>query len=80
LTIGEIVTAACASPFLTGCGDSRMRSLVLGAGIFAIVPGMPRSMPFRLLGGRERVTNFTDCPLTQNRRRDPGFPVFGFYR
>src|SRR5260221_2868898 len=39
--IGEMVTAACASMLLIGRGDSRMRSLalVLGAAIFAIVPG-----------------------------------------
>ena len=39
--IGEIATAVCARIFLIGHGDSRMRSLVLmlGAGIFAIVPG-----------------------------------------
>src|ERR1700737_76776 len=39
--IGEIVTPVCACIFLIGHGDSRMRSLVLvlGAGIFAIVPG-----------------------------------------
>ena len=39
--IGEIVTAIFASIFLTGGGDSRMRSfvLVLGAGLIAIVPG-----------------------------------------
>jgi cytochrome c len=41
LTVGEIVAAVCASVFLIGYGDSRMRSfvLVLGAGIFAIAPG-----------------------------------------
>jgi cytochrome c len=39
--IGEIVTAVCASVFLIGYGDNRMRSLVLvlGAGIFTIAPG-----------------------------------------
>ena len=39
--IGETVTAVCASIFLIDHGDCRMRSvvLVLGAGIFAIVPG-----------------------------------------
>ena len=39
--IGEIVAAVCASIFLIGHGENRMRSLVLvlGAGIFAIVPG-----------------------------------------
>src|SRR5260370_5848395 len=36
-----MVPGVCASIFLVGHGDSRMRSLVLvlGAGIFAIVPG-----------------------------------------
>ena len=39
--IGEIVAAVCASIFLIGHGENRMRSLVLvlGVGIFAIVPG-----------------------------------------
>src|SRR5258707_3591211 len=39
--IGDIAAAVCASVFLIGHGDSRMRSLVLvlGAGIFTTVPG-----------------------------------------
>jgi len=40
--IGEIVTAVCTSIFLIGHGECRMRGLVLmllGAGIFASVPG-----------------------------------------
>ncbi|MEH2500985.1 cytochrome c [Bradyrhizobium sp. AZCC 1678] len=41
MPIGKIVAAVCATILLVGHGDSRMRRfiLVLGAGIFAIVPG-----------------------------------------
>src|ERR1700704_6015578 len=57
---GETATAACASIFLVGHGGSRMRSLVLvlGAGIFAIVPGYAQDA-----ASGEKI--FTQCKAGQ---------------